>query len=181
MKSRDQEVRGIDYFMELPYRIEIQPIPEKEGGGFTASIPKLGRRAVCADGDTMDQALKGLEIVKRERLTRYLEKGVSIPEPGPSDAEYSGKFVARLPKSLHRELALSAKEEGVSLNSLVTTILSRGMVEQRWEVVLGKLESQMVNRVAQVRMLDRFKLDFQMERHSRSEHFSPMHEFHEAV
>lgn len=30
--------------------------------------------------------------------------------------EYSGKLMIRIPKSLHKELALAAKENGVSLN-----------------------------------------------------------------
>lgn len=39
--------------------------------------------------------------------------------------QYSGKFVARLPKSLHRELAQAAEREGVSLNALVNVALAR--------------------------------------------------------
>ncbi|MFD2670789.1 toxin-antitoxin system HicB family antitoxin [Marinicrinis sediminis] len=33
-----------------------------------------------------------------------------------ADEEYSGKFVLRLPKTLHRQLSEKAKHEGVSLN-----------------------------------------------------------------
>lgn len=130
MKADHTPIRDLDYFMALPYRIEILPIPDNEGGGFAASVPELGRWAVCGDGDTVEEALANLEIVKRERLKDYLDRGAPIPEPGPDQEEYSGKFVVRLPKSLHRELALKAKEEGVSLNMLVTLILSRGIVAE---------------------------------------------------
>ena len=44
-----------------------------------------------------------------------LEAGYSIPMPVDSDS-YSGKFVLRLPKSLHAKLAMEAEQEGVSLN-----------------------------------------------------------------
>lgn len=36
----------------------------------------------------------------------------------------SGKFLIRVPKSLHNYLIIWAKEEGVSLNHLVSCILS---------------------------------------------------------
>lgn len=48
--------------------------------------------------------------------------GNPIPEPS-SKKEYSGKFVLRVPKSLHRKLASLAEEEGVSLNHLLNTLL----------------------------------------------------------
>ena len=40
------------------------------------------------------------------------------------DIEYSGKISLRLPKSLHRELTYSAKNEGVSLNQYLLYKLS---------------------------------------------------------
>ena len=53
-----------------------------------------------------------------------LDAGLLIPEPQPEQT-YSGKFSLRLPKSLHRDLALIAKQEGISLNQYVNSVLSR--------------------------------------------------------
>jgi len=39
----------------------------------------------------------------------------------------SGKFVTRLPKSVHAKLAESAKAEGVSLNTLVLAFVAEGL------------------------------------------------------
>jgi antitoxin HicB len=39
----------------------------------------------------------------------------------------SGKFVARVPKSVHAKLSSRAKAEGVSLNTLVVSLLSEGL------------------------------------------------------
>ena len=50
--------------------------------------------------------------------------GQAIPEPAPKE-EYSGKFVVRLPRSLHRQLVESAEREGVSLNQLVNVALAQ--------------------------------------------------------
>ena len=49
----------------------------------------------------------------------------SIPEPGSSQA--SGRFVQRIPKSLHARLAARAKQEGVSMNALVTAIIAESL------------------------------------------------------
>jgi predicted HicB family RNase H-like nuclease len=46
------------------------------------------------------------------------------PDIRPSSEEYSGKFVVRVPKSLHAALAAEADAEGVSLNQLVVAKLS---------------------------------------------------------
>jgi len=47
------------------------------------------------------------------------------PPPAPiSGRSYSGKFVVRVPPEVHRELAMKAAEEGVSLNRLVSARLS---------------------------------------------------------
>ena len=40
---------------------------------------------------------------------------------------YSGQFVQRLPKSLHRQLVQRAESEGISLNQLATTLLAKGL------------------------------------------------------
>lgn len=42
-------------------------------------------------------------------------------------SQYSGQWRVRVPKSLHAELALRAKLEGVSLNTLIATLLAKGL------------------------------------------------------
>ena len=53
-----------------------------------------------------------------------VERGLAIPDAEP-EQDYSGKFIVRLPKTLHRELAKQAEREGVSLNALVSAYLAR--------------------------------------------------------
>lgn len=40
---------------------------------------------------------------------------------------YSGRILVRIPKSLHRQLALDAKREGISLNQYALYKLSRNL------------------------------------------------------
>jgi len=128
-------VKDLDYYLSLPYRIEIQPIPEHDGGGYEARIPRLGRYAFVGDGETIPEALHSLEEIKRVLLAEYLEECLPIPEPEPDEESYSGKFVVRIPKYLHRELALRAKENDVSLNQLVSTLLASGLQAARSQLI----------------------------------------------
>jgi len=51
-----------------------------------------------------------------------------VPLPGGDPTEgYSGKWLLRTPKSLHRVLAERARQEGVSLNALAVAMLAQGL------------------------------------------------------
>ena len=45
-------------------RIEIESIPEEDGGGFTAYIPELGRYTIVGDGQTKEKAVESLQKIK---------------------------------------------------------------------------------------------------------------------
>ena len=113
-------MKTIEYYMNLPYRLEL--VPDTEEGGFVASYPEL--RGCLTSGETAEVALKNAQDSKREWLAAALEDGYEIPEPA-SDEEYSGQFKLRLPKSLHRALAENSKREGISMNQYCVYLLSR--------------------------------------------------------
>src|SRR4030067_1305094 len=54
--------------------------------------------------------------------------GRAIPEPTPplDEANYSGRFLMRVPRHLHAALARHAKRQGVSLNQYVLYLLASG-------------------------------------------------------
>lgn len=79
-------------------------------------------------GDTVEEAVAMATDAKKAWLVAALEDGRSIPVPSSLyESEYSGKFTLRIPKTLHRELALQAEEEGVSLNQLILYLISKGI------------------------------------------------------
>lgn len=119
--------KDLDYYMSLPYIIEVVPIPSSEGGGYTAQLPQLGRFAVVGDGETPEEAISDLGKSKRQRFAAYLESDVEIPEPEPEKEEYSGRFVIRLPKILHRHLSKAAKANKISLNQYLNYLLSTNL------------------------------------------------------
>jgi len=123
-KKHDNMKKNLDYYLSLRYPVEIIPIPEEEGGGYMARMPQFGD-AIIGDGDTPEEALADLEEFKKERFRDFLEAGKPIPEP--EKEEYSGRFVVRIPKYLHRALAEEAKKNGVSLNQFVTSLLAQAI------------------------------------------------------
>lgn len=63
-------------------------------------------------------ALQGLEDLLRDVITDMDEQGEQIPQPF-AERTYSGRFNLRVGQSLHRELAIHAAEDGMSLNQYV--------------------------------------------------------------
>ena len=113
-------MRTIEEYMQLPYRIELVPDPDE--GGFIASFPDLP--GCLSSGENVEEACRNAEDAKQEWLAAAIEQGISIPEPD-SVGDYSGQFKLRLPRSLHRQLALQSKKEGVSMNQYCVFLLSR--------------------------------------------------------
>ena len=67
-------------------------------------------------GDNESEVYKELCEVVEEWIEIYKGDGESLPE-ATAGKEYSGKFVLRVGKDMHKELAISALREGESLNS----------------------------------------------------------------
>lgn len=109
---------------KLKYPVTIRPLTKEEGGGYLAEFPDLP--GCVADGKTVEEALHEAEDALRAWLDAAKEFGDKIPAPTIA-ANYSGQWRIRLPKSLHAALALRAKLEGVSLNTLAATLLARGI------------------------------------------------------
>lgn len=114
--------KDLEFFLSLPYRIELFPAAE---GGFVASIPELP--GCITQGETHQEAVEMIQDAKEAWIETALEEGIEIPEPVPDQEEFSGKFNLRIPLSLHRDLARRAAREKVSLNMLVTYLLSANM------------------------------------------------------
>lgn len=119
-KVRKRRMKTLDDYMSMAYRMEI--VEDKNEGGFVVSYPDLPGCITC--GDTIEKALKNAEDAKKEWFIAALEEGIEIQEPDTLE-HYSGQFKLRIPKSLHRSLALHAKREGISMNQYCVYLLSK--------------------------------------------------------
>ncbi|NCC25383.1 MAG: type II toxin-antitoxin system HicB family antitoxin [Deltaproteobacteria bacterium] len=97
-------------------RFEVRPLSEEDGGGWLVTFPDLP--GCMADGSSIAEAVS--EAADAERSWLETRKALRVPEA-------SGRFVLRLPKTLHADLGLRAKQEGVSMNTLAVAVLARAL------------------------------------------------------
>ncbi len=126
----------LSYYLALEYPYTVVP----DDGSFFVEFPDLPGCMTQVD-DAGQIAAMAAEI-RTLWIEGEYEDGRSIPEPS-SHTGYSGKFVARIPKSLHWELALAAKGEGMSLNAYVGYLLAHRDVAARLDTRLTQLECQL--------------------------------------
>ena len=113
--------KSVEYYMNLPYAIELQWDAEE---GWFVRVKEL--RGCMSQGDTAEEAIAMIQEAMELWLEVALEDGLPIPEPRPEES-YSGKFVVRVPRSLHRDLVEKAAQEGVSLNQCINVALARSV------------------------------------------------------
>lgn len=115
----------IDKALIHSYPFTIRPLSEADGGGFAIEYPDLP--GCISDGETPEEALKqGSDAVKA-----YLMSCVKHSEVVPTPAAASGQWRQRVPRSLHSRLVAKARQEGVSLNTLVTAMIAEGLGQRR--------------------------------------------------
>jgi antitoxin HicB len=106
------------------YPCTVRRLNADEGGGFRVAFPDLP--GCMSDGDTITEAKENATEAVASYLTSCRKHDDAIPAPGSGDSA-SGKFLVRLPKILHVALAERAKVEGVSMNHMLTAIVSEGL------------------------------------------------------
>jgi antitoxin HicB len=114
--------KTLEEYLELPYGIIVTHDRDDDGAeGYVAEVRELP--GVLSQGETPEDAVRSVYDAMAGWISVALEDGVAIPEPR-DDASFSGRFLLRLPRGLHAELARQAEAEGVSLNQYVATMLA---------------------------------------------------------
>lgn len=121
--------------MQYPFNV----IADEEGG-YVVVYPDLP--GCITQVESLDELPAMAEDARTGWIETEYELGHDIPLPSYPEA-YSGKFVVRLPRSLHRRLAESANREGVSLNQYVVALLAGGDVQARLERRLEQVAAQL--------------------------------------
>lgn len=107
---------------EFDYPFELRPLAEEEGGGWLISFPDLP--GCISDGETPEEAIANGKDALAAWLQAARETGREVPNPRELP---SGKFIARVPRTMHARLAARARQEGVSMNALVSSFLAEGL------------------------------------------------------
>ena len=99
--------KTVDYYMNLQYKTEII---RNEDGSFFASVKELP--GCFTEGDTIEEVYNMIEDAKKSWIITALEKNMDIPLPEINTVKnYSGKFMIRIPKLLHKKLSENAEKD----------------------------------------------------------------------
>lgn len=100
-------------YMKMPYTRLVQEMNDESGHYYYGRILELD--GCQSTGDTLEELYENLNEAMEGYLEVKIENNLPIPLPNKI-SDYSGKFVIRLPKTLHQRLSIEAEQEGVSLN-----------------------------------------------------------------
>ena len=111
------------------YPIEVFWSDENEG--YIAVVPDLP--GCNAWGETGADAIREAHdaIAAWIKAARSMKRTIPKPSRPADELAYSGKFLMRVPRRLHAEMARAAKAQGVSLNQYVLYLLTTRHAEKR--------------------------------------------------
>lgn len=130
-------MQPLSYFLEQNYPFSVTPDPD---GGYFISYPDLP--GCISQVDEPGEIGPAAEEIRELWLETAHEQGVEIPLPR-GGAEYSGKFVVRVPRHVHRRIAESAALDGVSLNQYVVSLLASDDALARVERHLDEMDRRL--------------------------------------
>lgn len=107
--------------MAEPSQYTYRVVWSAEDGEFVGLCAEFASLSWLAE--TQTGALEGVVALVGEVISDMIASGEPVPDP-LSAKRYSGKFQVRVPPEQHRRLAIKAAEQGVSLNRLVSSLLS---------------------------------------------------------
>ena len=116
----------LEYYLSLPYTIEVLREEDGEDGAETWFARVRELPGCMTEAGSFEELGDMIRDAMTVWIADALEDGDPVPEPRPLE-DYSGKFLVRVPRSLHRDLAHAAEREGVSLNNFVNVALAHAV------------------------------------------------------
>lgn len=96
----------------------------EKDNAFVARVAEFP--SLAAHGKTQEKALREIRLVVEEVVNDLSHSNAPVPEPFGTRS-FSGRLVLRMPEYLHRNLAIEAVHQGVSLNQLLNLKLERNL------------------------------------------------------
>jgi antitoxin HicB len=110
-------------YLDLPYHL-VMVRDETPDGGLSGWVVWVEELPGCvSQGETPEDAIRMIREAMEAWIEAALDAGDEIPPPR-EEAGFSGRFVLRIPSSLHAALDAGARREGVSMNQYAATLLA---------------------------------------------------------
>ncbi|MBN2360518.1 MAG: hypothetical protein JXR83_13770 [Deltaproteobacteria bacterium] len=120
---------AVDRRAETPYDVafRLSVYYDLERGQYGVRCEELGDLEVF--GATRADALREGEAMLESKIAAFAVKGEPLPKPFDFErpVDYSGRLEIEIGKSLHRDLALAARRERLSIDRLCAELLARGV------------------------------------------------------
>lgn len=126
----------LEYYLALEYPYTVVP----DDGFFFIQFPDLPGCMTQVENPAEIAAMA--EEIRTLWIEGEYKDGHDIPEPVTTT--YSGRFVLRVPRQLHKELATAARQQGISLNAYATYLLSSRTVSAEVNRQLDRIEQRCV-------------------------------------
>jgi predicted RNase H-like HicB family nuclease len=111
------------------YRKQIfQYVNQDRSLTWIVEFPDL--QGCTAVGKSEAEALKNAQAASELWLDEHYKNHQAYPAARELNHTFSGRLVLRLPKTLHKQLTQQAEDEGVSLNTLIVTLISLNFSKQ---------------------------------------------------
>jgi RNA polymerase sigma-B factor len=124
-------------YLELPYHLQVRREHEGERSWWRAGVEELP--GCSSQGSTPDEAFARLRSAMESWIASALAEQREIPVPAQGEPTsraahgYSGRFLVRMPRPLHEQLAREAHRQQVSLNRFVTEVLAASVASPQAE------------------------------------------------
>lgn len=122
--ARKPAYKSMEEYLSLPYTIEVVAEHAGDRQGWFAKVVEFP--GCMTQAERFEDLRSLIQDAMRAWIEASMEAGWPIPEPRSLE-KYSGRFVTRVSRSLHRELAETAAREGVSMNAFVNMALAKAV------------------------------------------------------
>lgn len=119
MQVQEHIDTAVQEYMRLPYRMEVY----WDDGYWAAEFPELP--GLAAGHEDRSELWSAVDDAKRAYFVAALLSGRTVPRPRTHEDGYSGNLRLRLAKSIHRQAALAAQQEAISLNQFIASAVVR--------------------------------------------------------
>lgn len=110
------------FLPRYPFLMSI--LPPEEGGGYLIEFPDLP--GCMSDGETIEETIENGKDAVFCWIETAKDFGDEIPQPGSADV-FNGDWIQQIPEHIQIQLSQRAEQKGISLNTLVTEMLSAGL------------------------------------------------------
>jgi len=142
--------KDLAYYLKLNYPVLSKREVENGETSYEVEIPDLP--GCGAFGKTKQEAEKRLEEAKELWFQTRLKRNLPIPEPISED-EFSGRYLLRIPATLHMQLSINARSKELSLNQYIRKTLESSTTFDSILQEISELKNEIMNLQDKVRSL----------------------------